>query len=85
MQSRKMEIGGYFGKAKGLAEKQTNELLRVQTSEYTEFIARLIENASIMNKNFYIVVPLGESIFPPRRVLFPVFWGAANPNRLPKK
>ncbi|HYV33971.1 MAG TPA: hypothetical protein VE973_03950 [Candidatus Limnocylindria bacterium] len=64
MQSRKMEIGGYIEKLKKLAEKQTNELLRVQTAEYTEFVSRLIENASIMNKNFYIIVPLGESIFP---------------------
>ncbi|MDR3642097.1 MAG: hypothetical protein P4L74_00525 [Candidatus Doudnabacteria bacterium] len=64
MQSRKMEIGGYLEKLKKLADKQTNELLRVQTNEYVEFISRLIENASIMNKNFYIVVPLGESIFP---------------------
>lgn len=64
MQSRKMEISGYLDKLKKLAEKQTNELLRVQTNEYIEFISRLIENASIMNKNFYIIVPLGESIFP---------------------
>src|SRR5580692_11168481 len=47
MQSRKMEISGYLEKLKGLAEKQTNELLRVQTSEYVEFISRLIENAQI--------------------------------------
>ncbi|MDE2311532.1 MAG: hypothetical protein KGJ93_00375 [Patescibacteria group bacterium] len=64
MQSRKMEISGYVEKLKNLAEKQTNELLRVQTLEYIEFINRLIENASIMNKNFYVVVPLDESIFP---------------------
>lgn len=64
MQSRKMEISGYLEKLKGLEEKQTNELLRVQTSEYVEFISRLIENAQIMNKNFYIIVPLGESIMP---------------------
>ncbi|MBI5530275.1 MAG: hypothetical protein HY918_02120 [Candidatus Doudnabacteria bacterium] len=64
MQSRKMEIGDYLEKLKRLAEKQTNELLRVQTAEYTEFISRLIENASIMNKNFYIIVPLGDSILP---------------------
>lgn len=64
MQSRKMEIGGYLEKLKKLAEKQTNELLRVQTMEYIEFINRLIENASIMNKNFYIIVPLGTSILP---------------------
>ena len=64
MQSRKMEIGGYLEKLKKMAEKQTNELLRVQTLEYVEFINRLIENASIMNKNFYIIVPLGTSILP---------------------
>lgn len=64
MQSRKMEIGGYMVKLKKMAEKQTNELLRVQTLEYVEFINRLIENASIMNKNFYIIVPIGVSILP---------------------
>jgi hypothetical protein len=64
MQSRKMEIGGYLDKLKKMAEKQTNELLRVQTLEYVEFISRLIENASIMNKNFYIIVPIGTSILP---------------------
>src|SRR4051812_34953643 len=51
MQSRKMEIGSYIEKLKRLSEKQTNELLRVQTVEYIEFISRLIDNASIMNKN----------------------------------
>lgn len=64
MQSRKMEIGTYLEKLKRIAERQTNELLRVQTSEYIDFISRLIDNASIMNKNFYIIVPEGESIRP---------------------
>lgn len=64
MQSRKMEVGSYIDKLKKMAEKQTNELLRVQTVEYVEFVSRLIENASIMNKNFYVVVPLGKSIVP---------------------
>lgn len=64
MQSRKMEIGNYLEKLKRLAEKQTNELLRVQTNEYIEFISRLIENASIMNKHFYVIIPLGANIFP---------------------
>ena len=75
MQSRKMEIGGYLEKLKRLAEKQTNELLRVQTEEYTEFIARLIENASIMNKNFYVIIPLGESIFPAAAGMFSKIFG----------
>ena len=64
MQSRKMEISAYIEKLKKIAEKQTNELLRVQTVEYGEFISRLIENASIMNKNFYLIVPLGKNVNP---------------------
>lgn len=64
MQSRKMEIGNYIEKLKKMAEKQTNELLRVQTNEYAEFVSRLIDNASIMNKNFYVIVSLGVSINP---------------------
>lgn len=62
MQSRKMEIGNYLEKLKRIAEKQTNELLRVQTTEYIEFISRLIENASIMNKNFYMIVPQSDNV-----------------------
>lgn len=56
MQSRKIDIHVYLEKVKKIMEQQTNELLRVQTAEYIEFITQLIENASIMNKNFYIII-----------------------------
>ncbi len=85
MQSRKMEIGGYLEKLKTLAEKQTNELLRVQTVEYTEFITRLIENASIMNKNFYVIVPLGESIFPATAGFFSKIFGGGKSKEITQK
>ncbi len=57
MQSRKMNISEYTEKLKGLMERQTNELLRMQTGEYIEFINRLVESANVMNKNFYVIVP----------------------------
>lgn len=38
-------------------QQQTNELLRLQTQEYIEYVAKLIEFASIMNKTFYVIVP----------------------------
>jgi len=85
MQSRKMEIGSYLEKLKGLAEKQTNELLRVQTEEYREFISRLIENASIMNKNFYVIVPLGESIFPAATGFFAKIFGGGKSKEIARK
>jgi hypothetical protein len=64
MQSRKMDISKYLEKMKGLVEKQTNELLRIQTIEYTEFIDRLVETANIMSKNFYVIIPYEYSINP---------------------
>jgi hypothetical protein len=85
MQSRKMEIGGYIEKLKNIAERQTNELLRVQTLEYIEFINRLIENASIMNKNFYVVVPLDESIFPQAAGFFSKIFGGGKTKEVKKR
>ncbi len=55
--SRVLDINGYLAKLKGLAAGQTNELLRIQMNEYIEYVARLVEFANIMSKNFYVVVP----------------------------
>ncbi|MBI2356221.1 MAG: hypothetical protein HYV13_03400 [Candidatus Doudnabacteria bacterium] len=57
MQSRKLDIHSYLDKLRSVAQEQTNELLRMQTQEYIEYVSKLIEFASIMNKTFYIVVP----------------------------
>ncbi|HEX3095877.1 MAG TPA: hypothetical protein VHQ20_02035 [Patescibacteria group bacterium] len=62
LQSRKMDIGEYTEKLKGLMERQTNELLRMQTGEYIEFINRLVESANVMNKNFYVIIPYEMSV-----------------------
>lgn len=58
MQSRKLDIHSYLDKLRGYMQQQTNELLRLQTQEYIEYVSKLIEFASIMNKTFYVVVPL---------------------------
>lgn len=70
MQSRKMDIADYTENLKHIMEKQTNELLRVQTSEYIDFINRLVESANVMNKNFYCIVPYHESVAPSAGGLF---------------
>lgn len=55
--SRVLDINGYLEKLRLLAGAQTNELLRIQMNEYIEFVGKLVEFASIMSKNFYVVVP----------------------------
>lgn len=55
--SRHFEIDTYLNQIRELEKKQTNELLRVQTSEYINFVESFVEFANIMNKSFYVVVP----------------------------
>jgi hypothetical protein len=57
IQSRKLDIKEYLAKLRQLAKVQTNELLKIQTEEYTNFVEQLIELAEIMEKKFFVVVP----------------------------
>lgn len=57
MQSRKLDLGRYLTKLKEISSKQTNELLKMQTEDYIDFIGKLINIANIMDKKFYVVVP----------------------------
>ncbi len=75
VQSRKINITPYLESIKDLEEKQTNELLKAQTSSYGEFIKELVVGENITTKNFYIIIPytlieilglghaVGQSIF----------------------
>lgn len=57
VQSRRLNITGYLDKLKELEKTQANELLKIQTAGYREFISELITGSSIMAKNFFVVVP----------------------------
>ncbi len=57
IQSRKLNITGYIEKLKEIEKKQKNELLQIQTAGYREFVESLIEQGTIMSKNFYMVIP----------------------------
>lgn len=55
--SRKLNIENYLEFLTEKEKGQMNELLRLQVSEYKNFIRSLVSAANIMEKNFYIVVP----------------------------
>jgi len=57
VQSRRLNMTGYIEKLRDLEQKQKNELLKVQTKSYFEFIQNLVASGTIMTKNFYLVVP----------------------------
>ncbi|MEA3464035.1 MAG: TraC family protein [Patescibacteria group bacterium] len=57
IQSRELNIEEYISNLKQKEKEQTNELLKMQTAEYTQYIQELISLSKIMNKRFYVVVP----------------------------
>lgn len=57
IQSRELNIEGYLSQLKQKEKEQTNELLKMQITEYISYIKELISLSKIMNKRFYVVVP----------------------------
>jgi len=57
IQSKKLNIKRYVQKIKQAERLQENELLKMQTAEYAEYIMSLVELANITSNHFYVVVP----------------------------
>ncbi|MFA6098878.1 MAG: hypothetical protein WCV50_03835 [Patescibacteria group bacterium] len=57
IQSRKLNIDDYLERLKVVEKEQTNELLKLQTRDYRQYVTELVSLADIMSKRFYIVVP----------------------------
>ena len=55
--SRKFDITDYINLLEQKQKEQENELLRIQTTEYIDFIRGLTELVNIMTESFYVVVP----------------------------
>lgn len=60
--SRKLDITEYIADLKKTLKEQDNELLRIQTEEYIDFIQSFVGMQNIMSKTFAVVVPysIGE-------------------------
>jgi len=57
VQSRRYDIKPYLLTLERRIEQQEEELLRLQTREYIEFIKWFTDSVNIMSKKFYVVVP----------------------------
>ena len=55
--SQRLNLTGYIEKLKDLETSQPNELLKMQTRDYREFIENLVATGTIMTKSFYLIVP----------------------------
>lgn len=55
--SRKMDLRPYLALLEEKAPEQKSELMRIQLHEYVEFVRSFTDQANIMTKSFYIIVP----------------------------
>ncbi|MBD3328602.1 hypothetical protein GF340_04840 [Candidatus Peregrinibacteria bacterium] len=58
VRSKKLDIDDYLDDLRKKGESQENKLLQAQTFEYIEYINKLVEYADIMEKEFYVIVPM---------------------------
>ncbi len=78
VRSRKLDLDKYLEKLKAIGEKQENQLLKHQTFDYIDYIQRVIEYADIMEKEFYVVIPMdpGRTV---KKNFIEKFWERMHP------
>ncbi|MBU1179073.1 conjugal transfer protein TraC [Patescibacteria group bacterium] len=73
IQSRGLNIETYLEALRKKEREQTDELLKIQTKEYIDFIRDFVASTKIVNKTFYIVIPYSSTIFEKKNNPFSAF------------
>jgi type IV secretory pathway VirB4 component len=63
VQSRKLDIRPYIGTLEARVKDQVNDLLKIQTREYIQFIKNVTEQTNVMSKTFYIAISYAPAYF----------------------
>ena len=61
IQSRKLDVTKYLNELERREKQQTNDLLKLQMTDYRQFVMELVELGDIMSKKFFVVVPYNPS------------------------
>lgn len=62
VQSRRLDIRPYIRTLEERLVAQTNDLLKIQTREYIDFIRQFTESTEIMSKSFFVVIPFSPPV-----------------------
>ncbi len=62
VQSRRLDIRPYIALLEDRYKEQVNDLMKIQTREYIEFIKKFTETTNIMTKSFFVIVPYDPAI-----------------------
>ena len=79
VQSRKLDIRPYIALLEERLAAQTEDLMKIQVREYIEFIKTFTDQANIMSKHFFVVVPYSPPMLDVKKtVQRKIFGGGAN-------
>lgn len=62
IESRRLDIRPYIALLEDRYKEQVNDLMKIQTREYIEFVKKFTENTNIMTKSFFVVVSYDPAI-----------------------
>lgn len=71
IESRMLDIRPYIATLEIAYKNQLDDLMRVQIREYIEFIKSFTEAASIMTKNFFVIIPYSPMVAVTKKGIFP--------------
>lgn len=85
IRSQRVDIGPYIDKLDAIRQSQDNMLLNVLMDDYVNFIDALAQEANIMDKSFFIIVPFFPSgdvanVVEQGKGFFGKIFSGANPN-----
>jgi cysteinyl-tRNA synthetase len=78
MESRRLDIKPYIETLEKQLKDQTNDLIKLQTREYIEFIKNFTETVNIMTKSFFVVVPYELALVSANLGIFGKIFGSKN-------
>jgi type IV secretory pathway VirB4 component len=62
IQSRRLDIRPYIALLEDRYKEQVNDLMKIQTREYIDFIKKFTESTNIMTKSFFVIVSYDPAI-----------------------
>src|SRR3989344_6874698 len=57
IQGRRVDLSRYITKLQNIGADEQNELIKVQITDYIDFIERLSAEVNIMDRSYYVIVP----------------------------
>jgi hypothetical protein len=73
VQSRRLDLTNYLTGLQQRMEQTTSPLFKAQIADYLDFINRLINLGNIMEKHFYVIVPLANAAIRSRGLVNQLF------------